>query len=365
MTETAVREIAGIERLRALGREQEERSWSTVGKVRGRLMLQIADQIERELTEALDGRGEEVTDVATVRADAMEAYGWGAGWQLMLGDCVERIAEVPDGTVGLSVFSPPFASLYTYSDSPRDMGNSRDDDEFWGHFGYLVPELYRVLMPGRSVCVHCMNLPSTKERDGYIGIRDFRGDVIRAFQAAGFIYHSEVCIWKNPVTAMQRTKALGLLHKTIRKDSSMSRMGIPDYVVVMRKPGKNPEPIRHDADELPVSLWQRWASPVWEDIDQGRTLNGRAARDGDDERHICPLQLDVIDRCLALWSNPGDLVLSPFAGIGSEGYEAVRAGRQFVGIELKPSYYNVARRNLAEAERTRDQMTLFDAGGAA
>lgn len=310
----------------------------------------MAEETERQLMDMGDDR---LPDEAYADAE-------GAGWQLMLGDCVERIAEIPDGTVGISVFSPPFASLYTYSDSPRDMGNSRDDAEFWEHFGYLIPEIYRVLMPGRSVCVHCMNLPSTKEHDGYIGIRDFRGDVIRAFQRAGFIYHSEVCIWKNPVTAMQRTKALGLLHKTIRKDSSMSRMGIPDYVVVMRKPGANPEPITHTADEFPVSLWQRWASPVWEDIDQSRTLNGRAARDGDDERHICPLQLDVIDRCLGLWSNPGDLVLSPFAGIGSEGYEALRHGRQFVGIELKPSYFNVARLNLAEAERLRDQPTLFD-----
>lgn len=216
------------------------------------------------------------------------------------GGGVERLKEFPDGTFGLSVFSPPFASLYTYSDSVRDMGNSRDDAEFFDGFRYLVGELFRVMMPGRSVCIHCMNLPSTKQRDGYIGIRDFRGNVIRAFQDAGFIYHSEVTIWKNPVTAMQRTKALGLLHKTIRKDSSMSRQGIPDYVVVMRRPGENPEPISHTSEEFPVDLWQKWASPVWMDINQSNTLNARAGRESGDERHICPLQLDVIERCVGL-----------------------------------------------------------------
>lgn len=291
--------------------------------------------------------------------DCQHADAEGDGWQMLLGDCVERMAEVPDDSVGLTVFSPPFASLYTYSDSPRDMGNSRTDDEFWEHFEFLVPELYRVLMPGRSACVHCMNLPLTKERDGVIGIRDFRGDIIRAFERAGFVYHSEVCIWKNPVTAMQRTKALGLLHKTIRKDSSMSRQGIPDYVVVMRKPGDNPEPISHTSDEFPVDLWQRWASPIWMDINQSRTLNARAGREDGDERHICPLQLDVIHRCVGLWSNPGDLVLSPFGGIGSEGYESLLMGREFIGIELKPSYFREACRNLADAERQKHQTTLF------
>ena len=291
--------------------------------------------------------------------DCAYADAEGDGWQMLLGDCVERVAEIPDESVGLTVFSPPFASLYTYSDSPRDMGNSKTDDEFWHHFEYLIPELYRVLMPGRSACIHCMNLPMTKERDGVIGIRDFRGDIIRAVERVGFVYHSEVCIWKNPVTAMQRTKALGLLHKTIRKDSSMSRQGIPDYVVVMRKPGDNPEPIRHTSDEFPVDLWQKWASPIWMDINQSRTLNARAGREDGDERHICPLQLDVIHRCVGLWSNPGDLVLSPFGGIGSEGYESLLMGREYVGIELKPSYFREACRNLADAERQKHQTTLF------
>lgn len=322
------------------------------GKVEQTKRGMVAAMAEETMAQ-LDGTASDlVPDAACADAE-------GEHWQMLMGDCVERLKEFGDGTFGLSVFSPPFASLYTYSDSPRDMGNSRGDAEFFEGFSFLVDELYRVMMPGRSVCVHCMNLPSTKQRDGYIGIRDFRGDVIRAFQRAGFIYHSEVTIWKNPVTAMQRTKAMGLLHKTIRKDSSMSRQGIPDYVVVMRKPGENPEPIRHTAEEFPVSLWQRWASPVWMDIDQSNTLNARAGREDGDERHICPLQLDVIERCVGLWSNPGDLVLSPFGGIGSEGYQAVKMGRDYVGIELKPSYFREACRNLAAAERDRSQGALF------
>lgn len=325
------------------------RKEETMTETKRGMVEAMAEETERQLS------GEADDDLP----DCMFADAEGDGWQMLLGDCVERIAEIPDCSVGLSVFSPPFASLYTYSDSERDMGNCRTDDEFWGHFSYLIPELYRVLMPGRSACIHCMNLPRTKERDGVIGIRDFRGDIIRAFERAGFVYHSEVCIWKDPVTAMQRTKALGLLHKTIRKDSSMSRQGIPDYVVVMRKPGQNPEPISHTSDEFPVSLWQRWASPVWSDINQSRTLNGRNARENGDERHICPLQLDVIERCVGLWSNPGDLVLSPFAGIGSEGYQSVLMGREFIGIELKPSYFRAAVVNLREVESQAKQQRLF------
>ena len=287
----------------------------------------------------------------------------GDGWRLLLGDCVERVAELPDASVGFSVFSPPFASLYTYSNSDRDMGNSKSDDEFSAHFQYLIHELYRVLMPGRLVSFHCMNLPTSKERDGVIGIRDFRGDLIRAFIAEGFVYHSEVTIWKDPVTAMQRTKALGLLHKTIRKDSAMSRQGIPDYLVTMRKPGDNPEPIAHDAEDFPVSLWQRYASPVWMDINPSKTLQYRSARENDDERHICPLQLQVIERAVELWSNPGDLVLSPFAGIGSEGHVALLNGRRFIGVELKRSYYDLAARNLDAAEREMAAGRLFTIGG--
>jgi superfamily II DNA or RNA helicase len=281
-----------------------------------------------------------------------------------LGDCVEGIRGLADNSVHYSVFSPPFASLYTYSNSPFDMGNCKDHDEFFSQFVYLTRELYRVIMPGRLVSFHCMNLPTSKERDGFIGITDFRGVLIRAFQDAGWIFHSEVCIWKDPVTAMQRTKALGLLHKTIRKDSSMSRQGIADYLVTMRKPGENPERIPH-GDDLPVSLWQRYASPVWMDIQPNDTLQKESAREDDDERHICPLQLGVIERAIHLWSNRGDLVLSPFMGIGSEGYQAIKMGRRFVGFELKESYYKQAVANLTAAEQSiRAQQTIFDAGAA-
>jgi len=273
-------------------------------------------------------------------------------------DCVEGVSGLPDESVGFSVFSPPFASLYTYSNSDRDMGNSKDDGAFDIHFQFLIKELYRVLKAGRLVSFHCMNLPTSKAHHGFIGIRDFRGDLIRMFEKEGFIFHSEVCIWKDPVTAMQRTKALGLLHKTIRNDSSMSRQGIPDYLVTMRKPGKNPEPIAHTHEDFPVELWQQYASPVWMDINPTDTLAFREARDEEDERHICPLQLQVIERALKLWSNPGDVVLSPFGGIGSEGYVSLQMGRKFIGFELKESYWKVACKNL-EAART-SMGDLFD-----
>lgn len=264
------------------------------------------------------------------------------------GDCVDVLQGLPDASIGYSIFSPPFASLYTYSNSPRDMGNVRTDAEFFEHFGYLVRELRRVVMPGRNVSFHCMLMPASKQRDGYIGLKDFRGDLIRAFQAAGFIYHSEVCIWKDPVTAMQRTKALGLLHKSVRENSAMCRQGIPDYLVTMRAPGES-ERITHTRDEYPVDLWQKVASPIWMDINPSDTLQYMSAREHDDERHICPLQLEVIRRGIMLWTNPDDIVLSPFAGIGSEGYVAVEMRRRFVGVELKRSYYEQATRNLASA----------------
>ena len=274
----------------------------------------------------------------------------GKSWKAYLGDCVEGIRKnVADESVHFSVFSPPFASLYTYSNSPYDMGNVKNDDEFFAQFKHLIHELHRVLLPGRLISFHCMNLPTSKERDGFIGVRDFRGALIAAFEAEGFIFHSEVCIWKDPVTAMQRTKALGLLHKTIRKDSSMSRQGIPDYLVTMRKRGANPEPISHGSD-LPVDLWQRYASPVWMDIKPNDTLQKESAREENDERHICPLQLGVIERAIHLWSNPGDLVLSPFMGIASEGYQAIKMKRRFVGFELKHSYWKQAVANLGACE---------------
>lgn len=264
------------------------------------------------------------------------------------GDCVEVLKGLPEHSVGYSIFSPPFASLYTYSNSPRDMGNCRSDADFFEHFGFLVRELRRVMMPGRNVSFHCMLLPTSKERDGYIGLKDFRGDLIRAFQSEGFIFASEVVIWKDPVTSMQRTKALGLLHKTVRNNAAMSRQGIPDYLVTMRAPGESGRVI-HDPEEYPVEKWQRVASPVWMDIDPQDTLQYRSAREHDDERHICPLQLEVIRRGIELWTNPGDIVLSPFAGIGSEGYVALQMRRRFVGIELKASYYQQAARNLKAA----------------
>lgn len=266
-------------------------------------------------------------------------------WTLFNGDCVEVLRGLPAHSIDYSIFSPPFASLYTYSNSPRDMGNVRNDAEFFEHFSFLVAELRRVMKPGRNVSFHCMLLPTSKERDGYIGLKDFRGDLIRAFQTGGFIYASEVCIWKDPVTAMQRTKALGLLHKTVRENASMSRQGIPDYLVTMRAPGEIIDRVKHGED-YPVSKWQKIASPIWTDIDPGDTLQYMSAREHDDERHICPLQLEVIRRGIDLWTNPNDVVLSPFAGIGSELYVAVEMGRRAVGVELKASYYQQAVRNL-------------------
>lgn len=267
------------------------------------------------------------------------------------GDCVDVLRGLPDASVHYSIFSPPFASLYTYSNSARDMGNVKNDEEFFDHFKFAIQQLFRVMKPGRLVSFHCMLMPTSKERDGHIGLRDFRGDLIRAFQAEGFIFHSEVVIWKDPVTSMQRTKALGLLHKTVRGNASMSRQGIPDYLVTMRAPGDPISRVQHDADDYPVSKWQNVASPVWMDINPSETLQYRSAREHDDERHIAPLQLEVIRRGIELWTNPGDIVLSPFAGIGSEGFVALQMGRKFIGAELKASYYQQAARNLAAAKR--------------
>ena len=273
----------------------------------------------------------------------------GDNFALYHGDCVEVIKGIPSASVHYSIFSPPFASLYTYSNSPRDMGNCRSNEEFFEHFGYLVSELARVMQPGRNVSFHCMLFPASKERDGFIGLKDFRGDLIRAFQSQGFIFHSETVIWKDPVTQMQRTKALGLLHKTVRENASMCRQGIPDYLITMRTPGDVVDRVKHTHDNYPVSNWQKVASPVWMDIDPSDTLQYASARDHDDERHICPLQLEVIRRGVELWTNPGDVVLSPFAGIGSEGYVSLQMGRRFVGVELKDSYYRQASRNLNRA----------------
>lgn len=282
----------------------------------------------------------------------------GENYALYNGDSCEVLKGIPENSIHYEIFSPPFASLYTYSNSERDLGNCRTTTEFYEQFKYIVSELYRVLMPGRLVSFHCMDLPLSKERDGIIGIRDFRGEMIRLFEDAGFVLHSQVCIWKDPVTAMQRTKALGLLHKQIKKDSCMSRQGIPDYLVTMRKPGENPERVTHTNESFPVDVWQRYASPVWMDINPSDTLQASSAKEDKDERHICPLQLGVIRRGINLWTNPGDTVLTPFLGIGSEAVVALQQGRRAIGIELKSSYYKQAVRN-CEGTQAYEQISLL------
>lgn len=279
-------------------------------------------------------------------------------YALYNGDSAEVLQGIPNDSVHYSIFSPPFASLYTYSNSERDLGNCRTTEEFYEQFKFIVKQLYRVLMPGRLISFHCMDLPLSKERDGIIGIRDFRGELIKLFEECGFVLHSQVCIWKDPVIAMQRTKAIGLLHKQLKKDSCMSRQGIPDYLVTMRKPGVNPEPVSHTNETFPVEIWQRYASPIWTDINPSDTLQASSARDEKDERHICPLQLTVIRRALNLWTNPGDIVLTPFLGIGSEAYVALELGRRAIGVELKPSYYQQAVKNCAGVVAA-EQMALW------
>lgn len=313
---------------------------------------------------------------------------FGDGWTIWNGDCVEVTRGLPDNSLHHIIYSPPFESLYTFSDDPRDMSNCRDSNTFWQHFRFLIAEYHRALMPGRLVAIHCMNLPTSKQRDGFIGLRDFRGEIIRAHQDAGFVYHSEVCIRKDPVTAMQRSKAIGLLHKQIKKDSALSRQAVADYLVVMRKLGDNPEPVEGEFDAYygdettpdgpiisdtwqgrkavrpgdegySVAVWQRYAEPVWMDINQSDVLSRKLARDEKDERHISPLQLTVIRRAIDLWTNPGDVVYSPFAGIGSELYVALQMGRKAIGAELKPSYFKQAVANCEEGLRTRDKRDLF------
>jgi len=282
----------------------------------------------------------------------------GEGWTIHRGDCVRAAALIEDESVGCSVFSPPFADLFTYSADAQDMGNNGSLEEFFDQFRFLVAEINRVTMPGRECCVHCCDLLSTKWKDGSIGLKDFSSKIAAVFNEFGWVFHSRITIWKDPVTEMQRTKAHGLLYKTLCKDSAQSRVGVPDYLLVFRKPGINPVPINHSASDLPLSKWQELASPVWMTIDQGNVLNGRGASESEDERHICPLQLDVIERALTLWSAPGDLVYSPFTGIGSEGYVALKMKRRFVGSELKDSYHATACDNLELASQ--ESKTLFD-----
>lgn len=274
-----------------------------------------------------------------------------------LSDCVIGLQNhVQDDSIGFTIFSPPFAELYVYSDKIEDMGNVSDYDQFMTQFKFLIKELKRVTMPGRLVAVHCMDLPIQKGKEGYIGLRDFSGLILEAFKDVGFIYHSRVTIWKDPVVEMQRTKALGLLHKQLKKDSTMSRVGIPDYLMVFRDDRDSVSPIKQD---IPVHLWQKYASPVWMDINYGNTLQYTTAKDNKDEKHICPLQLDTIERAIHLWSMEGDTVLSPFMGIGSEGYQALKMNRNFIGFELKESYFRIAKQNLIGAMELSNQLTLI------
>lgn len=301
-----------------------------------------------------------------MRTDYTPAVDGGDGWELRNGDCIDVVATLPDDHLGFSVFSPPFANLYTYSDSVRDMGNCAGDCEFMKHFGFLISQLHRITMPGRLCAVHCKQLVNYKGRDGMAGLRDFRGEIIRAFVDRGWAYHSEVTIWKDPVIEMQRTKAHGLLYKQLRTDSTFSRNGMAEYLCVFRKWAKEEEVVEavsHTPEEFPLDDWQKLASPVWMDIQQTNVLNVKLAREDQDEKHLCPLQLDVIERALRLWSSPGDLVFSPFAGIGSEGYVALKMKRRFLGVELKEAYWRQACGNLREVELAdRGQQTLFDAG---
>lgn len=285
----------------------------------------------------------------------------GDGWKLYHGDCVRVAKQIPSDSIDFSVFSPPFADLFTYSDDLQDMGNNSDLSEFTKHFEFLIAEIARIMVPGREVAVHCVDLLSTKWKHGRIEFQDFSGEIIRAFWRHGFLFHSRICIWKSPVTEMQRTKAHGLLYKTLKADSCDSRVGCADYLLIFRKPGENPKPVTKDPAMYPVEWWQEVASPVWMTVDQGRVLNTDGARDHADERHICPLQLDVIERAVTMWSNPGDLVYSPFAGIGSEGYGALKLGRRFVGSELKRSYFEQACANLKNA--TQQQELLITTEG--
>jgi DNA modification methylase len=285
----------------------------------------------------------------------------GRGYALYWGDCVEVLRQLPDGCVDFSVYSPPFGDLFVYSDSERDMGNSSCDGQFFDHYRFAIAEIARLTKPGRLTAVHCSDLPYRKWKDGLIGIRDFSGQIVKAHEDAGFVLHSRVTVWKCPVVEMTRTKALGLLYKQLKKDSTKSRTGMPDYLLVFRAPGENAIPVEHKPAEFPVELWQQWASPVWMDIQQSNTLNVSAARSENDERHLCPLQLDLIKRALVLWSNPGETVLSPFAGVGSEGVVSLASGRRFIGAELKEEYFKQAVKNLDGEDR---QCVLFGSSGS-
>lgn len=281
-------------------------------------------------------------------------------------DCVEGVASLPDNSIGYSIYSPPFSHLFVYSDSERDMGNAASDEEFMEHYGFLLRELFRVTKPGRLTAVHCTDMPRTKSMHGEIGLWDMPGDIIRAHKEAGWIYHSRITVWKDPVVEMQRTKTHGLLYKTLCSDSSRVRQGLPDYVLVFRKTPeeeKECDKVGQDRSKFPVSQWQQWASPVWMDIDQTNVLNVKSAKAAKDEKHLCPLQLDLIERSICLWSNEGDTVLSPFMGIGSEGWASLRCNRKFIGFELKESYFRQAVKNLENQADTTHYGNLLELAG--
>lgn len=270
------------------------------------------------------------------------------------GDCVDVMRQMPDESIDFSVYSPPFGSLFVYSDSIADMGNSSSDGEFAKHYGFEVQEKFRLTKPGRITAVHCSDLPLTKWKDGAVGIKDFSGDIIRIHEEAGWILHGRRTIWKCPVVEMTRTKHVGLLYKQLQKDSAKSRGGMPDYLLTFTKPGENTSPINHTPQDFPLDRWQEWASPVWMTVNQSNVLNVKLAKEGKDERHLCPLQLDVIERAVVMWSNPGDVVFSPFMGIGSEGYVSLKLRRRFVGTELKDSYFRQAINNLEQIDAQPD-----------
>ena len=349
----------GIRRSYRFGQEREVNVWLVVTDTMQNVKKAFEEkqaQFEDMKSQMAEASSRNIkNEIKLIKMDIQKEYKSGNAW-IRLGDCVRLIQDIEDESIGFSIFSPPFAELYTYSDKLEDMGNSKDYKEFFTAFNYLVKELYRVLWSGRNVAVHCMDLPIQKGKEGYIGLRDFSGMILRSFQEAGFIYHSRVTIWKNPVTEMQRTKALGLLHKQVKKDASMSRVGIPDYLMVFRKDGEHKHPVNCD---ISVDTWQRYASPVWMDIDYSNTLNGMKARGDNDEKHICPLQLDTIERAITLWSNEGDTVLTPFLGIGSEVYGAIKLKRFGIGFELKDSYFHEAIKNVKSAEMESMQRTLF------
>lgn len=369
-----------VRRCWRFGQTKEVNVFIVTSKIEGAIVRNIerkekqAEKMKKEMVKYMHKINEEnIKGIKKDETTYVEEVAEGKDWIAYHGDTVEIHKKyIKDNSIDYSIFSPPFNSLYTYSNSNRDMGNTKNRTEFYEHYQFLIKEQFRTLKQGRLLSFHCMNLPTSKVNDGYIGIVDFRGLLIKMYQDVGFIYHSEVCIWKNPVTAMVRTKAKGLLHKQLCKDSAASRQGIADYLVTMRKPGENKEPISGGFDHYvgdddtdigkgnySIDVWQRYASPVWMDINQSDTLQYRSARAEKDEKHICPLQLQVIHRALQLWSNENDTVLSPFMGIGSEGYESIKLNRKFIGIELKDSYFNQACENLKMANKEKKELELF------